>query len=237
MTLGVTCTACGGSTALPADLRVGTFVCQFCQATLSTAAYAGAGAVSADALLGHLRAHVAAPTPDVAAAVAAAPRFHGESSETRAAQCLRCQAPVEVPLALTIRELTCGRCGSTQPVSAYISDAERLTLDMQRQVAGNQALAALRASGVACPRCGGQNDVPGGGALQVACRFCAHVIVLAHHVDASAVARARLKEGVYQLRDELVRAQKTHERTTLVVVVAAVAVVLAIAISLALISR
>ena len=50
------------------------------------------------------------------------------------------------------------------------------------------------------------------------------------------MARERLKEGVFQLRDELVRAQKARERTTLVVVVAAVAVVLAIAISLALFS-
>jgi hypothetical protein len=237
MNRGVTCTACGASTALPSDLRVPTFACQFCQATLSTAAYAGASAVSADALVGHLRENIAKPTPDVAAAVAATPRFQGQSSETRAGACLRCKAPVQVPLDLTVRQLTCGSCGATQPVSAHISDGERLAIDMQRQVAGNQALAALRSSGVACPRCGGKNDVPGGGAVQVPCRFCGHVILLGDHVDASAVARSRLKEGVFQMRDEIMAAQKARDRTIGIVVGVVVTVVVGIALALVLFTR
>jgi hypothetical protein len=209
---GVTCPRCGGSTPLPTDLRVPTFRCTFCGVELATATYAGRAAVSADALIGHVSAAVAQPAG--AAAAASAPRFEGGDRSTRAASCRRCGGGVEVPLDLRVHELTCESCGQTQPVRDYISDKERFALDMARQVAGNQALLRLQAEGVPCGRCGGKNAVPDDGSVQVQCRFCSAPILLSDHVDDTAIARQRLKHGMYELRDELRRSQERRQRHT-----------------------
>jgi hypothetical protein len=226
---GVTCHQCGGSTPLPDDLRIPVFTCNFCRAELRTASYAGAAAVSADALLGHVRAVIGGATP-VTSAAATAPRFQGGSPLTRAAECHHCRAPVDVPLDLRARELTCTRCGRTQPVNQYISDEERFALDMQRQVAGNEAFARLRAEGVPCGKCGAQNSVPDDGSIQLTCKFCRATILLSDYVDASAIARARLKHGVFAIRDEARRKQAERDKVVKKVVVIGVVFLFAISI-------
>lgn len=236
MDRGVTCTACGASTLLPEDLRVPTFSCSYCKATLQTAAYAGAGAVSADALMAHMRQQIASPPRDVREAIASAPKFQGGSTETRPGTCVGCRAPVQVPLDLSVRQLRCGACGLDQPVSQHISDAERFQLDMQRQVSGNQALKAIERDGVPCTKCGGKNAVPTDGSVQVPCQFCGATILLSDHVDASAVARSRLKHGVYAMRDEIMRAQEAQQRRERLIALAIVVVVLGTASVVALVS-
>ncbi|MCC7540069.1 MAG: hypothetical protein IT379_27875 [Deltaproteobacteria bacterium] len=223
---GVTCPRCGASTPLPDDLRVPSFACAFCHATLETAAFAGRAAVSADALIGHMQAAVADPAR-VMDAARSAPRFEGGSAESRPSACKHCGAAVAVPLDLHVRELTCAACGRTQPVSAHVSDEERFALDMARQVAGNEALKRLKAEGVPCTKCGARNPVPDDGSVQLVCRFCGAAVLLSDHVDASAVARQRLKHGVYEMRDALMAKQARRQRTTTIVVVAIVVVVLA----------
>lgn len=224
---GVTCHHCGASTPLPDDLRVPSFACAYCRAQLTTASYAGAAAVSADALMGHLGQVVRDRTP-AHEAVANAPRFQGGSTETRPAKCLHCAAAVMVPLDLTVREFTCPACGRAELVNRYLSDAERFTLDMQRQVAGNEALKRLRAEGVSCSRCGGKNPVPDDGAVQIPCQFCRATILLSDHVDASAVARARLKHGVYAMRDAMIQQQAATNRKTTIIIVGAIGLVFVI---------
>lgn len=234
---GVACTSCGASTPLPDDLRTPTFQCAFCKATLSTAHYAGVSAVSADALHAHMRQHIAQPPADVIAAIRSAPKFEGQSTETRAMPCKRCGGSVGVPLDLTVRQLTCGGCGATQWVNEYISDGERFAMDMQRQVAGNDALEALKANGVPCTKCGGINPFPPDGQIQTVCKFCGAVVLLSEHVDATAVARARLKENVFGLRDELMREQQRRDRLTSIVIGVVVIGGLAIAGIAALLMR
>lgn len=200
MSRGVTCSRCGASTPLPDDLTVPSFACAFCHAVLETAAYAGQAAVSADALLGY----VGAALESGVGAPESAPRFEGGSTSPRAASCRHCAAPVEVPLDVSVRELSCAGCGRRQPVSDYVSDEERFALDMQRQVAGNEALVRLRAEGVPCGKCGAKSAVPDDGSVQLVCPYCGATILLSDHVDASAVARARLKHGVYAVRSRRV---------------------------------
>lgn len=224
MDQSVTCTGCGASTPLPSDLRVPTFACSFCKRELATGSFAGKEAVSVDALVAHVRAQVEAP----GSVQGPAPRFDGQSKETRASACLRCKALVGVPLDLTVHTLRCAGCGYEQPVAAHISDKERFEMDMQRQLAGNAALKALRAEGVACAKCGGKNDVPDDGSVQVPCRFCGAVILLAGHVDETAVARARLKQGVYGMRDELMRKHEAQQRRERIVTAVGLALVFGI---------
>lgn len=215
---------------MPDDLRVPAFACTFCRAELHTASYAGVSAVSADALLGHVGAAMRgeSATGDVAAN---APRFRGGSADSRPAACRECRAPIAVPLDLSVRELTCGGCGRRQFVNAYIPDAERFALDMQRQRAGNDALARVRAEGVACGRCGASNAVPGDGAVQFPCASCKAPILLADHVDASAIARARLVHGMRGLRDEALRQHAARNRLIMMVAIGGV-VVVALALAL-----
>lgn len=209
---------------MPDDLRTPTFACAFCRGELRTADYAGAAAVSADALLGHVRAAVALPSAaEAIEASRSAPRFQETNRASRAAQCLRCGGPVEVPLDLYQNQLTCPGCHAVQPVNDYVSDKERLELDMARQVAGNEAYRRLLAEGVACGRCGGVNAVRDDGSVQLTCSFCGAAVLLSDHVDAGAVARHRLKHGVFAMRDEALRANAAHTRkvnTTVAVVVA-----------------
>lgn len=213
---------------MPDDLRTPTFACAFCRAELRTADYAGAAAVSADALLGHVRAAVALPSAEQAIeADRSAPRFQETNRATRAARCLRCAGPVEVPLDLYQNQLTCPGCHAVQPVSAYVSDKERLELDMARQAAGNEAWRRLLAEGVACGRCGGVNAVLDDGSVQLTCSFCGAAVLLSDHVDAGAVARHRLKHGVFAMRDEALRANAAHTRKVNTVVAVVVALLFA----------
>ncbi|MDO9019866.1 MAG: hypothetical protein Q7V43_23280 [Myxococcales bacterium] len=220
---------------MPDDLRTPTFACAFCRGELRTADYAGVAAVSADALLGHVRAAVALPTADAAIeASRSAPRFQETSTATRAAQCLKCAGPVEVPLDLYQNQFTCPGCHAVQAVNDYVSDKERLELDMARQVAGNEAYRRLLAEGVACGRCGGANAVPDDGSVQLTCSFCGAAVLLSDHVDAGAVARHRLKHGVFAMRDEALRANAAHTRkvNTVVAVVVALVVVGVVVVNL-----
>jgi len=219
---GVTCPACGASTPLPNDLRVPTFSCAFCGASLETSKLAGGAAVSADALLGHLATALANPANASANANTNAPRFEGGNQATREAKCHHCGGPLVVPLAVEVSRVTCGGCGRTEAISEYVSDRERLDLDMARQIAGNQALKALQAEGLECTKCGGMNPVPANGSVQVACRFCGTTMRLADHVDASAVARQRLKHGVFGMRDKILREQEASQRRTSRIIVGVV---------------
>ena len=111
--------------------------------------------------------------------------------------CKRCGASVGVPLDLTVNQLTCGGCGTAQPVNAYISDGERFAMDMQRQVAGNDALKALKASGVPCTKCGGLNPFPPDGQIQTVCKLSLIHISSEHSNVASRVsppASLRIRE-------------------------------------------
>lgn len=230
---GVTCQHCGASTPLPADLRAATFACAFCGAQNNTAAVVGREATSADALLGHLEQIVANPG-NLREQVQSAPRFEGGSAGTRAAQCTRCHAPVEVPLDVTVQQFVCGACGSTERVDAYVSDKERLDIDMARQVAGNEAFKRLVAEGVPCVRCAGKNAVPDDGSVQLVCRFCQATILLTDHVDASAIARSRLKHRVFAMRDQALRANEGTERRarTIAITVAVLVAVVVLGVNL-----
>jgi hypothetical protein len=214
---------------LPDDLRAPTFQCAYCKATIQTASVASAEVVSADALLGHMADAIANPSEDIAASVARAPKVVHGTAGFRDAQCKGCGAPVQVPLDVTVHRFECGGCKRTQFVDQYISDKERLDIDMARQVAGNQAFARLKAEGVPCGKCAGVNHVPDDGSVQVVCRFCSATILLTDHVDASAISRARLKQGVMEMRDEALRAQAEEQRNARVIA-AVVFVVVALAI-------
>lgn len=190
----ITCPSCGSSTPLPADLTIATFSCGSCRAELRTVDYAGRAAVSADALVEHLRGVAAKPPADAIASIASAPRFEGGSAE----------APP----------------GAT--------DEERFRLDMERQVAGNEALRRLVAEGVTCRGCGGHNTVPDDDSVQLSCSFCGATLLLADYVDASAVARRRLKHGVFAVRDQLLAAEEARQRRVRWIVLAVVAVVVVV---------
>ncbi len=211
---GVTCSACGASTPLPEDLTTPTFSCAFCRATLETARYAGKQAVTADVLTAHLegvRANPQQAMQDMRDGVRA-PVFEDENQATRAAACTGCGAQIAVPLNLRVHQVRCAACGVTHQVSKYISDAERLSLDMERQQRGNEALKALGAAGIACTKCGGKNEVPTDGTVQITCRFCSATILLSDHVDAGAIARSRLKNAVFGMRDEMMAEQLQTQR-------------------------
>jgi hypothetical protein len=225
----VDCPQCGGSTPLPEDLRTQTFHCSFCRLPLRTAEFAGRAAVSADALVGHIRTAVAAPGNAMDAALAA-PRFQGGDTSFRAADCRHCGAPVSVPMDLQIGELHCAGCKRTQRVDDYIPNAERFRFDMERQVAGNAALKKLQAEGLACTSCGGKNEVPNDGSVQLLCKFCNTTLMLSAYVDPSALARQRLKQGVDQMRDDVMRQHETKQKHTLLVVLALVAIAVVIGI-------
>jgi len=211
---GVTCSSCGASTPLPDDLRTLTFACAFCRATLETARYAGQQAVTADVLRAHLESVVANPQQamqDMKDGVRA-PVFEDENREVRDAACLSCGAPVKVPMALRVRDVTCGACGRTHSVDQYVPHDVRFKADMDRQVRDNEAFERLAETGVACTKCGGNNTVPTDGTVQIVCRFCSQTILLSDHVDAGAIARARLKNAVFGMRDELQAQQVESQR-------------------------
>jgi hypothetical protein len=179
---------------------------------LSTAAYAGNTQVSADAFLGHL-GHVLGSDPRTAAVRAhEGPRFQGGSTATRDAPCRHCQATLTLSMDLEVRTTTCGGCGRVQSIDDYIPNEERFALDMARQVAGNDALKVILAAGVPCGKCGGQNPVPDDGRVQVVCQFCGTTILLSDHVDATAIARRRLKHGVLGMKETVLREHAARQR-------------------------
>lgn len=229
---GVTCTSCGASTPLPEDLRTPRFACEYCHDELDTVAYAGLGAVRADemraVLDGIARGEVPTTSP--------APLVHGGDA-TRVLPCAHCAAPLAVPLNVTIARVTCGGCGRTEPVARYIGDAERLELDMQRQVAGNAALAALVRDGIACDRCGAPTRIPEPIPVQVVCASCDHATLLSGHVPADAVDRARLKHSALALRAALQAQTTAPSRTNTYVGLAVIVVIAAIAIVGAVMAR
>jgi predicted RNA-binding Zn-ribbon protein involved in translation (DUF1610 family) len=213
---GVSCSKCGASTPLPEDLRTSTFKCAYCGETLVTAAYAGASAVSADAMRGYLLDVVkegrAPETPG------AHPRFEQHNTETRRATCKHCGGAIEVPLDLHAKSFECPTCKRTESVRTYVPDAERLMGEIAHVMKDNQALAKLRAEGAACPKCGGTNAVPDDGSVQFVCKFCGGAILLSELVSADAVARARLKHGLADVRAAAALAGKKRDRLILTVV-------------------
>jgi hypothetical protein len=101
--------------------------------------------------------------------------------------------------------------------------------EIQRQIAGNQALAKLRAEGVPCHRCGARNPILDPTAVQVVCAHCRSVILLSDHVGEDALARARMKQGIVELRAGIAAETKRRDRRALVValvIVVAMAVVI-----------
>ncbi|MFO0628447.1 MAG: hypothetical protein U0325_22935 [Polyangiales bacterium] len=211
---GVTCYQCGGSAVLPDDLTTPTFACRWCHQTLETGRYAGSMAVSADALAGYLSAGMARAAKgealDVRAHIDNAPKFEHGSAGSRELPCRVCQAPLAVPLDVTVPRVTCAGCHQTQAISDYISDQERFEIDQARQVAGNEALRRLETEGAPCARCGGRTPVSDRGIVQLPCAHCGAMILLKDVVDPSAVARQRLAR---QVLDEVASMREEHERT------------------------
>lgn len=202
----ITRPVCGASTPLPSDLRTPTFPCRFCNANLETAAITGDSLRSADAVVGHIQSLAASPR-----AGAKAPQFIDGNTGFHPDSCKRCGKAVSVPLDLHIHSVRCDACGSTQPVAAYLSDWKRLDLEMARQ-AGNESLRRLQREGIRCGKCGGTNAVPDDGRVQVECQFCHAAILLSEFVDETALARNRLKHGVFQVRDDLYRQHRVQQR-------------------------
>jgi hypothetical protein len=232
---GVTCPQCGGSTPLPDDLRVPTFACSFCHATLETAAFAGRGAVTAEGIARHLEGALDMTAREAIDGASSLQRFEDRNTDHREAPCKLCGATLHVPLALEVHVVTCGGCGREQRIDVYVSDAERLDLDLTRQREENAALDRLIASGVACGRCGGHNAVPDDGSAQLVCTHCRAAILLAEHVPAGAIARRRLKHAALGFRDAALAhdaANQAHARRVGLIVLVLCVVGAAIAIAL-----
>jgi ribosomal protein S27AE len=210
-----------------------TFQCAFCRAELQTVAYVGETARKADEMRAFFQRVVETPND-----VGAAPRLPAANrGATRPSRCRKCGGAIEVSLDLHVKQVTCGACGQVDFVNAHISDGERLKLDMAQQMAGNAAFRELRASGVKCGKCGSANPVPDDGSVQVICHQCGQPILLADHVDADAVARARLRHAALEMRDGIRAQQNAKEKTerrivgiVLGVVFGIVAIVVAIAV-------
>lgn len=209
-----------------------TFECQYCHAVLETVAYAGLGAVRAEAMKDVLAAAARGQAP------AEQPQqlVHGTAG-VRDLPCVHCKATLAVPLDVTVSRVTCAACGKTEPVNRYITDAERLAIDMQRQIAGNQAMEELVRSGVRCDRCGAPNRVPRPIPVQVICTACQHPILLAGHVAADAVDRARLKESVLALRESMKGKQAGAARLNLYITIGVFAAIAVLAIIGAVVMR
>ncbi len=213
MSRGVECQKCGASTPLPDDLRVPTFHCSFCHAELQTVSYVGETAQKADEMRAFFQQVVHDPGN-----LGVAPRLPTANRDaTRASKCRKCGGAIEVSLDMRVHQVTCPSCGQLDAVNAHVSDAERMQLDMAKQIAGNQALRDLRAKGLACGKCGGQNAVPDDGSVQVVCRHCGQPILLADHVDADALARSRLRHAALELRHGLQDGKKRENRIVAIV--------------------
>ncbi len=228
MAKGVACDFCGATTPLPDNLLAPTFTCRYCHATLPTARYAGRAAVSADAIGEHMQEILENPPPGGFDSVPM-PRFE-QSVGSRTDTCKVCGHAVEVPLDLAVSAFACKSCGRTQSVRDYISNEDRLMLEMQRQDVGSRQLEVARQQGVRCGRCGAPNEVPDDGSIQIVCRFCGAAILLAEHVDADALARSRLWHNVVETAEEQASKQeeRQRQRDQKVTIYILVAIVLAI---------
>jgi hypothetical protein len=116
-------------------------------------------------------------------------------------------------------------CKRTEPVNANVQDKERMMLDIQHQMEGNRALEQLRTAGVPCHKCGAKNPVADPAAVQVICTYCGTAILLANHVSSDAVARARLKQGLFEMRAGLATAQKNQDKKVLILALALSAII------------
>jgi len=230
-TRAIRCPRCGASTPLPEDLRAATFLCAFCHHELTTAEFAGDAAVSADALVAHMEHAIANPMT-AAESARSAPKFLGNSAEVRPSNCIDCKAPIDIPMDLTINNVTCAACGRVQATNKHIPQQERFEYDMARQVAGNRALDAFYADGVACTNCGGHLVFPDDGSVQFACPHCKTVLVASQWVDASAVGRRRLKHAVFEMRDELMERQKENDRSTTTIILVVIGLVIAFGVAM-----
>lgn len=220
---GVVCTQCGASTPLPEDLRVATFACQFCRAELSTASYAGVGAVRVDEMRAFFNAVVEAPS--ALKSIQPPKLVHGDGG-TREGKCAHCGAPLAIPLTITTHSVTCASCGKTEPINRYIGDAERMQLDIDRQVAGNQAVAELLRTGVSCPKCGAPNALSEPISVQHLCTTCGHAILLSDFVPADAIDRARLKQIAHELKRGIAAQAAARQRASRFIVIGVIALVL-----------
>jgi DNA-directed RNA polymerase subunit RPC12/RpoP len=200
---------------LPGDLRVPSFRCSACGAELATSAYVDKSIASVEQMRVYLEGLAANPR---AAGARPAPRFETTNADVRPATCRHCGGAVSVPLSLRDKTFVCPTCHRTEAIVNYVTDKERFVLDMQRQMAGNRALKDLRTAGVPCHRCGAQNPIADPAAVQVVCSYCGAAILLSDHVSADAIARARLKQGLVDLRAGFEAAQKTQDRKVLILV-------------------
>jgi DNA-directed RNA polymerase subunit RPC12/RpoP len=199
---------------MPDDLLVPTFQCAYCHEQLSTAAYAGRDVVSAEEMRVHLAGLMTNPR-----AAGPAPRVAFTNTRTHPATCVHCHAALLVPLDMRAKTVECPGCRRVEPVTRYVSDAQRMMLDMQRQIAANQELARLRTDGVPCSRCGAKNPVTEEAAVQIICRFCGAPVLLSDHVDTSAVARSRMKLGLNQMRERMADDERKQRRNAVIIVV------------------
>ena len=107
MSQGVTCSRCGGSTPLPADLRVPSFRCSACGGELATAHYLNQDIASAE----HFSRSICTKSARIVS-----PRDRPRASsrrtlrDTRAANCRHCNGAIQVPLALREKTVTCPTC-------------------------------------------------------------------------------------------------------------------------------
>ncbi|MEI8258477.1 MAG: hypothetical protein WCJ30_22615 [Deltaproteobacteria bacterium] len=160
-----------------------------------------------------------------------------ETKGTRAEKCRSCGADVSVPLDLSAHTFVCPGCGKTERVNAYISDTERLGLDQARQIAGSQARAELHADGVPCGKCGAHNVVPDDGSAEVVCHSCGATVLLSDHGDAAAVARARLKRGVIEMRAAIKLVQVEREKSVRTLLFLVVVIVVGVFVALGITTR
>jgi hypothetical protein len=232
-TSGVTCSHCGASTPLPADLRIATFQCTYCHGELSTAKYAGVGAVRVDEMGAYLDAVLDAGTVEGHVA----PKLVHGTAGFREHPCAGCKAPLQVPLDVTINKVTCGACGRVDPVNRYVDDVERLNIDMARQQAGNDELKRLIAEGVKCRKCNAHNAVGEPIEVQQTCTSCGGVILLSDFVPADAVDRARLKAAVFGIRDRAMAKQASSGRRQAIMIIGLILAIAAIATIVSLAGR
>lgn len=226
----MTCSQCGASTPLPADLRIPTFHCAYCNAALSTTAYAGVGAVRVDEMGAFFNAVVESGSAEGHVA----PKLVHGTAGMRRMPCFACTAEIEIPLDVTISRVTCTSCGRDAAVNRYISDVERLQIDMARQVSGNAELKRLIAEGVQCKRCNAQNTFGDPVPVQLECTSCRGVILISDYVASDAVDRSRLRANAYAMRDNLIAKRTASGNRNAIVIVAIIVVVIAIALGIAL---
>jgi hypothetical protein len=199
---------------MPDDLLVPTFQCAYCHEQLSTAAYAGQGRRVGGGDARAPRRRDDGPSPG---RTGAALRFRQHEDTPGVVRALRRGGPRAARHAYEV--LRVPRLSACRGGDPLLSDGQRMMLDMQAQVPGNQTLARLRAEGVPCSRCGAKNPVTDEAAVQIVCRFCGAPILLSDSVDTSAVARSRLKLGMNQMFQMVEDDERKQKRNTVIIIV------------------